>query len=357
MTLRGIPVRFPTSGWLGLFFISWLVIPRITASFPDYGSTTVLVIALLHAIAIYISVFIHELGHALLAQRYGYQPKEIVLNLIGGHTAFARDFDTPKHQILIAFFGPLANSLVIVFGYLLYVTNPHPVVESLGVWLMWASAITTVINLFPGFPLDGGAILGGFVWSMTGNRNAGLKANAMGGLVIAGLWFLSPWILEASVGWSVTFTDVVISSLIGSWLMLSSLRLLSITKSVEEVKTPEAMTSPLVEDFTRRAILVQSGTSLHDALQQMKADDAGAIVVVDGAPIGIVKESAYMTTLSGDVETFARRIDESDVMSKDAALSDCDKYFANLAAHEWLVVDTSNKIYGVLMRSDVVGIV
>lgn len=355
MTIRGIPVRFPTSAWLGLFFISWLVIPRISATFPEYESTAILVVAFLHAVAIYLSVFIHELGHAITAQKYGYQPKEIVLNLIGGHTAFARDFDTPKHQILIAFFGPLANSIVIVVGFLLYVINLHPIVESLGVWLMWASAITTVINLFPGFPLDGGAILGGFVWSLTGNRNSGLKANATGGLVIAGLWFLSPWILEAAIGWSITFTDVVISSLIGSWLLLSSLRLLSITKSSNEAEVEAVLESPLVERFTRKAILIDSGTNLQEALLSMKQAGAGAIVVMSGKPIGIVRESAHLETTPGDVQTFARRIDESDVISKDSTLIDSEGYLANRAAQEWLVVDADNKIYGVLMRSDIPG--
>lgn len=356
MTIRGIPVRFPTSGWLGLFFISWLVIPRITSSFPEYESTAILIIAFLHAIAIYISVFIHELGHALTAQKYGYQPKEIVLNLIGGHTAFARDFDTPKHQILIAFFGPMANSIVIVVGFALYISSVHPIAESLGVWLMWASAITTLINLFPGFPLDGGAILGGFVWAATRNRNSGLKANAIGGLVIAGLWFLSPWMLEAALGWTVTTTDVVISSLIGSWLMLSALRLLTFTKTSNELENEVTAVSPVVESFTRKAILVEAGTNLQDALDSMNMAGAGAIVVMQGMPIGIVRQSAYSETDSGDVQYFARKIDETDVISKDSTLDACATYLENLAAQEWLVVDASNKIYGVLMRSDIAGV-
>lgn len=356
MNIRGIPIRFPTSGWLGLFFISWLVIPRVTTSFPAYESTMILIIAFLHAIAIYLSVFIHELGHAFTAQKYGYQPKEIVLNLIGGHTAFAREFDTPKHQILIAFFGPLANSLVIVVGYLLYAFNPHPIAESLGLWLVWASAITTIINLFPGFPLDGGAILGGIVWSITGNRTSGLKANAIGGLMIAGLWFLSPWILEATIGWVVTFTDVIISSLIGSWLMLSSLRLLSITKAESQATVVDVEhEGPRVSQFVRRSILVPAGTDLQEALLQMRNQGAGAIVVMIDTPVGIVRESAYQSNEHGSVQTFARRIDESDVISMNSMLRECTDSFSNLSSQEWLVVDENNKIFGVLMRSDLEG--
>ncbi len=355
MTIRGIPVRFPTSGWIGLFFISWLVIPRISTNFPDYATTTILLIAFLHAVAIYVSVFIHELGHAITAQKYGYEPKEIVLNLIGGHTAFARDFDTPKHQILIALFGPLANSLVIVIGYLLFLLSPHPVIESLAVWLIWASAITTIVNLFPGFPLDGGAILGGIVWSVSGNRKAGLRANAIGGIAIAGLWFMSPWILEAAIGWSVTFTDVLISTLIGSWLMLSSLRLLAVTKDQPANEMEEAPEISFVRDFTRRAILVDVDTDLQVALGEMRNQSAGALIVMDNMPVGIVRESEFDSLETGKVQSFARRVDESDVISKDESLSNIQEALNNFAAREWIVVDDQNRIYGVLMRSDIEG--
>jgi hypothetical protein len=68
-----------------------------------------------------------------------------------------------------------------------------------------------------------------------------------------------------------------------------------------------------------------------------------------------VRESAHLETTPGDVQTFARRIDESDVISKGSTLIDSEGYLANRAAQEWLVVDADNKIYGVLMRSDIPG--
>lgn len=357
MKIRGIPIHFPTSAWLGLFLISWLVIPRVTSNFPSYSSSLILVVALLHALAIYVSVFVHELGHAFTAQKYGYQPKEIALNLIGGHTAFARDFDTPKHQILIALFGPLANSLVIFFGFVLYLLNLHPIIESIAVWLMWASAITTIVNLLPGFPLDGGAILGGIVWAISRNRNSGLRANAIGGVILAGIWFLSPWILEATLGWEVTITDIVISSLIGSWLMLSSLRLLAFTNNPHkvEIETETNSNDVRVEKFTRRAILINVDTDIHVALSEMKNRGAGAVIVIDGIPVGILREVAYDDSLEGKVQSFARRVDESDIILKDRTLAEMADILANPAINEWIVVDEKNRIFGVLMRSDLVG--
>ncbi|MGA1323659.1 MAG: M50 family metallopeptidase [Candidatus Nanopelagicales bacterium] len=357
MKIRGIPILFPTSAWLGLFLISWLVIPRVTANFPSYSSSLILVIALLHALAIYVSVFVHELGHAFTAQKYGYQPKEIVLNLIGGHTAFARDFDTSKHQILIALFGPLANSLVIFFGFVLYLLNLHPIVESIAVWLMWASVITTIVNLLPGFPLDGGAILGGIVWAISGDRNAGLRANAIGGVILAGIWFLSPWILEVALGWEVAITDIVISRLIGSWLMLSSLRLLAFTNNPQksEIETEINSAGALVEKFTRRAILINVDTDIQTALTEMKNRGAGSVIVVDTIPVGILREDAYDSSLVGKVQSFARRVDESDIILKDRTLEELADILANPAINEWIVIDEQNRMFGVLMRSDLVG--
>jgi len=352
--IRGIPVHFPASAWIGLFLISWLVIPRITSNFPTYSSSLILLVAVLHAVAIYLSIFVHELGHAITAQKFGYQPKEIVLNLIGGHTAFARDFDTPKHQILIALFGPLANSLVIIFGLILYFFNLHPVAESVALWLVWASAITTVVNLLPGFPLDGGAILGGIVWAISNNRNTGLRANAIGGVLLAGVWFLSPWILEAVVGWEVTITDIVISGLIGSWLMLSSLRLLALTNApiTTETEANTGSSNVLVGDLTRRAILVELDTDIQTALKEMSAQSAGAIIVVSRVPVGILREEAYDSTLVGKIQSFSRRIDESDIVDMNLTLGEAADLISNPAANEWLVVDKQNRIFGVLMRSD-----
>jgi Zn-dependent protease len=332
------------------------VIPRVTSQFPNFNEISILLIALLHAVAIYVSVFVHELGHAFSAQKYGYQPKEIVLNLIGGHTAFSREFDTPKHQIVIALLGPVANSLVIVIGAVLYVANIHPVINSVSTWLMWASAITTIVNLLPGFPLDGGAILGGIVWSLTKDRSKGARANAIGGISIAGIWFLSPWILEATIGWTVTFSDVIISSLIGSWLLLSSIRMLALTRIEEQIEgTAISESKVLVRSLTRRAVLVDSDTDLQGALEAMRKDSAGAIIVMDTKPIGIVRELVYSSDEHGAVRSFARRIDQFDLLRADMSIDECMEQLNNLSASEWLVVDEEDRIFGVLMRSDVEG--
>ena len=111
--ILGIPVYLPANSVVGLVLVAWFAIP--TSADALGGSAQeflVLSVAMLHAVMLYASVFIHELGHALFAQRFGYQVQGVSLTVIGGHTQIAAEYKRPRDQFWVALAGPCATLLV-----------------------------------------------------------------------------------------------------------------------------------------------------------------------------------------------------------------------------------------------------
>jgi len=116
-----------------------------------------------------VSVLLHELGHALVASRFGVRTTEIVMFPIGGLSRMERPL-APTAEIFVALAGPLVNLLLAagVFGYL-FSTHASPVVnvadllqpshKSPLALLLYGNILLACFNLLPAFPMDGGRIL------------------------------------------------------------------------------------------------------------------------------------------------------------------------------------------------------
>jgi Zn-dependent protease len=114
-------------------------------------------------VVVFISVLLHELGHALVARQFGLSP-QITLYSMGGLTSWSevKDIAPPKH-IAISLAGPAAGFLL---GGVLFLTAPTLLravpSELLTVAyydLLWVNIGWGIFNLFPILPLDGGHVL------------------------------------------------------------------------------------------------------------------------------------------------------------------------------------------------------
>jgi len=112
---------------------------------------------------VFISVLLHELGHALVAREFGLSP-QITLYSMGGLTSWSEvtEIGPPKH-LAISLAGPAAGFLL---GGVLFVAAPTLLraapSELLTVAyhdLLWVNIGWGVFNLFPILPLDGGHVL------------------------------------------------------------------------------------------------------------------------------------------------------------------------------------------------------
>lgn len=202
-TLAGIPVRVHPLFWL-------------MAMIFGAGSGG-LIQLLIWVVVVFVSILIHELGHALTMRYYG-QSAEIVLYLGGGlavsqPASFSRRWAnvglTSTQRVLISFAGPgagfllaiLAIIVVIVlggrvfyaplFGFIPSVTAFFPrgsgLVNSIISTLLWINIVWGVINLVPVLPLDGGNIAHAYLTSadpLNGERKA-LRLSMIAGIAAA----------------------------------------------------------------------------------------------------------------------------------------------------------------------------
>jgi Zn-dependent protease len=194
------------------FFVLFFFIFVVTKPFHEMlgGSrTTAYLVAVASVLSFFLSLILHELGHALVARRNGLTVAGIDLWAFGGITRVS-EAESPGMEFRVAIAGPLVTFGVIVVCVLvgrLLANGSHfldVAVASGGVratpalvWLSWVATINALVlifNLIPAFPLDGGRIAHAAIWRRTGDRNRATHATGRAGQGFAlllgafGLW-------------------------------------------------------------------------------------------------------------------------------------------------------------------------
>jgi Zn-dependent protease/CBS domain-containing protein len=118
-------------------------------------------------LALFACVLLHELGHALTAQRFGLKTRQITLLPIGGIATLERLPEDPLQGLWITLAGPAVN-IAIVFALLaiLLTTGTWMPLERISLTngpflqrLMLVNISLLVFNMLPAFPMDGGRAL------------------------------------------------------------------------------------------------------------------------------------------------------------------------------------------------------
>lgn len=150
--------------WTFSLLLLWIIISNVTAGTPwiDTGWTIIFVLL------IFVCVVLHEFGHALTAQRYGIQTRDIILLPIGGLARLERLPEDPKQELKVALAGPLVNvGLFLLLSIVVSLTGfdmellDEVNLNGKSIWLFLASAnlFLALFNLLPAFPMDGGRVL------------------------------------------------------------------------------------------------------------------------------------------------------------------------------------------------------
>ena len=211
--VSGIPVRIDYRWFLVFALSAWVIAMSFLegttiTQFVRLGPGSAWFAGVLTTFALFLSIFGHELSHALLARAEGIESDEIVLHPFGGLTRLRREPDNPRAEFRIAIAGPSASFLIGVVAlagfYACSFAGWRATGAALSIVGFWNFTIAAS-NLLPGYPLDGGRVLRAFLWKRTGQlddatRVAGLGGQLIGGaLVVFGLYFYL-WLGDAFTG-------------------------------------------------------------------------------------------------------------------------------------------------------------
>ncbi|MFC7829813.1 site-2 protease family protein [Streptomyces sp. NPDC057375] len=357
----GVPVYVAPSWFLVAALITWVFGGQLDRVLPELGAARYLV-SLFFAVAFYASVLVHELAHTVAALRFKLPVRRIQLQFFGGVSEIEKEAETPGREFMLAFVGPLL-SLVLsgVFYAALLPVEPDSVLGVLLAGLMVSNLIVAVFNLLPGLPLDGGRMLRAVVWKLTGKPMSGTVAAAWVGRALAIAVLIGLPLATQSLG-SNAADDVGMDTVLDALLaaILAAIIWTGAGNSLRMARLREHLPELRARALTRRAVPVQADTPLSEALRRANASGARALVVVDadGTPASLVREAAIVGVPEHRrpwvaVSTLAQ--DLTDGMRVSAELSGeelLDALRANPAT-EYLVVEETGEIYGVLSAADV----
>jgi Zn-dependent protease len=351
-SLGGIDVMVRSSWLVMAALISYLVAPAIDRAAPDLGGWKY-VAGVAVAVLLTLTLLLHELSHALMAKRFGIGVRSITLHFIGGVTEIQGEPATPKQELWISVVGPLTSIGVGVGALALETVTPDGLLRFAVGLLGWANVVVGVLNLVPGFPLDGGRVLRAAVWRVTGDPHRGTAAAGWAGRGVAVLMFGSPLLLRA-FGDDPSIVDYLIALVFG-WFLWSAA-----TGAILSARVRSRLPALQGRAMARRTVTVPADLSLAEAIRRAQAAQAPMIVTLDhdGHPTGVVHPPAAMATPEGrrawvPAGAVARTLVEGTILPADIAGEALIRAMQAAPAAEYLLVEPDGTVFGVLLSADV----
>ncbi|HEY6791204.1 MAG TPA: site-2 protease family protein [Trebonia sp.] len=315
-------------------------------------------VAAAFVVQLYASVLVHELSHSVVARGFGLPVRRILLYPLGGFSEIEREPPTPGQEFLVSAAGPLL-SLVLGFAAL---WSTRIVAEYTIPWLvlrelMYANFVVAAFNFLPGLPLDGGRMLRAVIWKLSGRPATATIVAAWAGRGLAVLLLvLVPLRMSAADGGDLVYTVVWAAAI--SWFMWTGAGQ-AIRATRFRARLPELQARKLA----RKAISVQASTPLAEAIRQADEARARAVVIVDhdSKPIAILNEAAVTATPPQrrpwiEAGTLARSVEQSLVLPADISGMALLEAIRRAPASEYLLVEPSGQVYGVLAARDLDGV-
>lgn len=172
----GLKINADLSWFIIVLLVTWTLATGYFPSeqgVPGLSTTLYWVLGLITAALLFSSIVLHEMGHALMAQRFDVPIKGITLFIFGGVAEMSDEPPTAKSEFLVAVAGPVV-SVILGVAFL--------ALTGVGTALGWPSTVTVttqvvgmlnvvivLFNMIPAFPLDGGRVLRSILWHWKDN--------------------------------------------------------------------------------------------------------------------------------------------------------------------------------------------
>lgn len=357
----GVPVYVAPSWFLVAALITWVFGGQLDRVLPDLGLARYL-IALFFAVAFYASVLVHELAHTVAALRFQLPVRRIQLQFFGGVSEIEKETESPGREFVLAFVGPLLSLVLsgVFYGGML-LAAPRSVPGVLLAGLMISNLLVAVFNLLPGLPLDGGRMLRALVWKISGKPMTGTvfaawtgRALAVAVLVGLPLGTHAGGLSQNSMTGMGSLTNALLAAILAAIIWTGAGNSLRMARLREHLPDLRART------LTRRAVPVEADTPLSEGLRRANEAGARALVVVDGRgePMSLVRESAVAGVPTHRrpwvaVSTLAQDLKSGMRVPAELAGEELLEHLRATPATEYLVVEETGEIYGVLSTGDV----
>jgi len=171
--LAGIPISIHPLWLVIVALITWsLGDAYYPEEVPGIAPAAAYALGFASALLLFASILLHELGHAIVARRYGVEIEGIQLWLLGGVAKMKESAHRPGEELRFTLAGPAVTLAIVIFFGLVTAalpgSAPHALVALLAYQALVNSAIL-VFNLLPAFPLDGGRVLRALLWQRGGD--------------------------------------------------------------------------------------------------------------------------------------------------------------------------------------------
>lgn len=297
---------------------------------------------LIMALALFMSVLLHELAHSRVAQSMGIAISSITLMLFGGVAHIEDGLENPKKEVFIAVAGPLTSLMIgITLLVILSIFPLHflPDLRVMGLYLGQINIFLAIFNLIPAFPTDGGRILR----SLLARRSSYLNATR----------------IATTLGRFFAFLFFLVGLLSGNFILIfiAIFIFIGATQEYQQTLQRVSLADFKVKDLmTKKVSIIDEGATVKELLQRILAElHSGYPVFADGKLKGCV---TIEDTSKVDPK---KRADYQvrDIMSRDikmvSPIDDVYQVLKKLSSYNIgrLMVIENGILVGIITRSDI----
>ena len=291
----GVAIGLHYSWFLIALLITFSLAEHFHTNNPTWSAGLRWGISILTAVLFFVSIVVHELSHAVVAKFRGLPVASITLFALGGVAQIEKEAADAKTEFWMGIIGPITSFVIGVVCLAITIgigwTPPGFPQQPLPAMLMWLGYINialAIFNMIPGFPLDGGRVLRGLIWWITGNAKRATTIASRVGQVIAFMMIIYGVIqFFAGVGFSGLWLTFI------GWFLLSASR-----ESYAQMVITEGLRGLRVADVMSRDFPVVDAYSNLQMFADEHLTRTGRrffVVTLNGRPEGIITPAEIST--------------------------------------------------------------
>ena len=278
-----------------------IVLVVAAAPWFESSSERPYLLAVVFALGLYASVFVHELAHVATARGFGMRVPSVTLHMLGGETAIEGESRSPWQELVTAGSGPLASAVIGLLA--LWGADTTSGATSDVLWAFgWVNVLVAAFNALPGLPLDGGRVFRAIVWLVTGDEGRGVVWAAWLGRLTA-VVVMAYVLLRDDAFERRHLVDIALAALVAFFLWSGASTALRFGRRTARVRS-----------LSVARLVDRSDTSAHEVAPDLPAlplDLEGAALL--RAMAARPAESYVVTDATGDVVGIlhSRRVDDA----------------------------------------------